>query len=175
MIGAAYDALAQKGDMTHRDAWTKSYSLNVTSTHFFTQSFIPLLLKSKSPSIIFIGSRVGSITSQVDKGIPSMDGNPEAGWPKTPGFNPTAYRSSKAAFNMMAREWHRTLLRDGVKCYILAMSGYATEFGGGKAEDKVKYGMPGPEVAGEWVRGFVDGEHAGEEGKFMALDGEHGW
>lgn len=104
MIGAAYDALAQEGDLKHRDAWTKSYSLNVTSTHFFTQSFIPLLLKSKSPSIIFIGSRVGSITSQVDKGIPLMDGNPEAGWPKTPGFNPTAYRSSKAAFNMMARE-----------------------------------------------------------------------
>jgi len=175
MIGAAYDGLARQGQMTPKEAWTKSYSLNVTCTHFFTESFIPLLLQSQSPSIIFISSRVGSITSQVNQGIPMMDASPEAGWPKAPGFNPTAYRASKAAFNMMAREWHRTSLNDGVKCYILAMSGYATEFGGGKAEDKAARGMPGPEVAGEWVRGFVDGEHAGESGKFMALDGEHGW
>jgi NAD(P)-dependent dehydrogenase (short-subunit alcohol dehydrogenase family) len=173
--GAAYDGLAQKGEMTPKEAWTKSYSLNVTCTHFFTEAFVPLLLKSQTPSIIFISSRVGSITSQVNKGIPSMDSPPEAGWPKKPGFNPTAYRSSKAAFNMMAREWYRTLLNDGVKCYILAMSGYATDFGGGKPEDKAAMGMPGPEVAGEWVRGFVDGKHEGEEGKFMALDGEHGW
>lgn len=158
-----------------REAWNKSYSLNVTSTHFLTETFVPLLLKSSSPSIIFISSRVGSIKSQVDNGIPIMDSSPEKGWPKPPGYNPTAYRASKAGFNMMAREWYRTLANDGIKCYILAMSGYATEFGGGPASDKAERGMPGPEVAGEWVRGFVEGEHKGQEGKFMAIDGEHAW
>jgi len=175
MIGAAYDFIARDGKMTMREAWNKSYSLNVTATHFLTETFVALLLKSPSPSIIFISSRVGSIQSQIDKGIPIMDSSPDKGWPKAPGYNPTAYRSSKAGFNMMAREWHRTLLNDGVKCYILAMSGYATEFGGGTAASKAERGMPGPEVAGEWVRGFVEGHHAGDEGKFMAIDGEHPW
>ena len=162
--------------MTMREAWLGSFSLNVVANHFFTEAFVPLLLKSTSPSILFIGSNVGSISLQVDKGIPSMDASPEAGWPKEVSFDfPSAYRSSKAGFNMMAREWHRTLLNDKVKCYILSMSGYATELGGADPAQKVKAGIPGPEVAGEWVREFVEGEHEGEEGKFMALEGERGW
>lgn len=173
--GVALDGYAQKGEMSWRDAWNQSYSINVTSNHLFTYAFIPLLLKSPAPKIIFISSRVGSITNQVNGVLGEMDAPRSAGWPKAPGFNPTAYRSTKAAFNMMCREWHRTLVNDGVKVYILAMDGYATEFAGQDAAKALADGGNDPKIAGEWVRGFVEGDHEGEEGKYIALHGEIPW
>ena len=171
----ALDAYAQKGEMSWREAWTQAYSINVTSTHLLTHALAPLLLKSSSPRIIFISSAVGSITNQTNRVIPGMDDSPPAGWPKAPGFHPTAYRSSKAAFNMMSREWYRTLYNDGVKVYILSMGGYATELAGADPEEARKRGMGDPQIAGERVSGFVEGEHEGEEGKYMSITGEHGW
>ncbi len=48
-----------------------------------------------------------------------------------------------------------------------------TGFGDEDPEVQAKRGMPGHEVASEWVHAFVEGEHKGQEGPFMALDGEH--
>jgi NAD(P)-dependent dehydrogenase (short-subunit alcohol dehydrogenase family) len=161
--------------MTAREAWTQSYSINVTSTHLFTHALVPLLLKSSNPKIIFISSMVGSIANQANGVLGEMDQPRKAGWPKEPGFNPTSYRVSKAAFNMMCREWHRTLVNDGVKVYVLAMGGYATELAGQDPVKALENGSGDPKVAGEWVRGFVEGEHEGEEGKYMAIHGEQPW
>lgn len=60
---------------------------NVTSTHLVTEAFVPLLLNSVAPRIVFVSSTVGSLTI-------TQDG---------PAFvhNYTEYSVSKAALNML--------------------------------------------------------------------------
>lgn len=162
--------------MSMADAWARVLALNVTANHLFTHAFVPLLLAAPAPRLIFIGSQVGSISGQAAHAIPPMDANPAPGWPKEPNpAFPSAYRTSKAAAHMMAREWARTLHNDGVKTFILAMAGYATSLNGTDPEEMLKGGTADPKVAGEWVREFVEGEHDAQAGKFMSLKGEMGW
>jgi NAD(P)-dependent dehydrogenase (short-subunit alcohol dehydrogenase family) len=160
--------------MSSRDAWIKSFNLNTLATQFFTASFVPLLLKSSAPRLIFISSFVSSLQLQVDAVLP-IDQSPPAGWPKSPMFEAPAYRASKTSLNMVAREWSRILKNDGVVVHIAALSRYATAFGGGDAESKKKTGAPDASVGGEFVRSFVEGERDGDQGKFVSEKGVIPW
>lgn len=70
-----------------------------------TTTFMPLLLKSSTPRLMFITSGTSSLaeTERFDnKAFQAINASPEAGWPKPPIPNPVMmYRSAKAGLNMV--------------------------------------------------------------------------
>ena len=96
--------------MTARQAWNKAWDVNVTGAHIMTTTFLPLLLKSQDPRLLFLTSGLSSLRENSD-GDPRYPA-PPAGLPKTQLF--VGYRSSKAGLNMMMIEWTRALKNDGV-------------------------------------------------------------
>lgn len=109
--GASFDNCIADGSMTARQAWSKTWDVNVTGAHIVTTTFMPLLVQSPDPRLLFITSGLSSLAENAvgDPRYPS----PAAGWPKNAGLF-VAYRSSKAGLNMMMLEWARTLRNDGV-------------------------------------------------------------
>lgn len=79
VTGASFDLEIQRGNLTTREAWNKSWDVNVTGTHIVTETFVPLLLKSSDPRLIFLTSGTASLA---ESEIPEARINlsPEAGW-----------------------------------------------------------------------------------------------
>lgn len=96
--GAMFDA---EGALSLRQAWAKSWDVNTAGTHIMTLTFVPLLLKSSDPRLLFMASGTSSLEN-AEKQILPIDQFPPKGWPKA-APNMAAYRSSKAGMNMMMR------------------------------------------------------------------------
>lgn len=91
--------------MTMREAWSKSWDVNVVSTQVMTNTFIPLLLKSSDPRLMFMASGTSSLDLCEIPDLP-INRVPPKGWPKshaTAQSNVPAYRSAKTGMNMMMR------------------------------------------------------------------------
>lgn len=73
--------------------WNMSWAVNSTSTHIFTHTFVPLLLKSADPRLIFITSGTSTLAESGNTAL-KVNQSPSKGWPKPPNGVP-AYRSSK--------------------------------------------------------------------------------
>ena len=110
--GAGFDGEMQDGKMSLREGWNRAYNINVTGTHIMTSTFVPLLLKSSAPRLLFITSGTSSLiqTEKFDNpALARINASPPAGWPKATGPNPIAsYRSSKTG--MYANSWVEWLL-----------------------------------------------------------------
>lgn len=104
--GAQFDQRFLAGDLTMRQAWTASWNVNVVGTQIMTSTFVPLLLKSHDPRLLFMTSGTSTLARTENAELP-MNKIPAAGWPKKEGLNPVntipAYRSSKCGMNMMMR------------------------------------------------------------------------
>lgn len=88
-----------------REAWNHSWNVNTTGAQVMTATFVPLLLQSENPRLIFIASGTSSFAVAEVDNLP-FNRAPAAGWPKTdlvPQNNVAAYRSSKAGLNMMMK------------------------------------------------------------------------
>lgn len=88
-----------------RQAWTASWVVNVVGTQVMTHTFMPLLLASSDPKLIFMASGTSSLTTSENPNIP-INRVPEKGWPKSHKNlqgNVPAYRSAKTGMNMMMR------------------------------------------------------------------------
>ena len=103
--GAGLGVATQKGEFSEREGWNKSWDINVTGSHIVTTTFMPLLLKSSNPRLLFVTSGTSTLaeTERLDtKSFQFINGSPEAGWPKPPVPNPVmSYRSTKAGLNMV--------------------------------------------------------------------------
>lgn len=132
--GAGFDREIQAGNLSIREGWNKAWNLNVAGTQVLTTMFVPLLLKSKDPRLLFVTSGTATIseTEKFDNDIfKRLNGSPEAGWPKATEVNPiVSYRSAKTGLNMMMRQWHRILLNDSVKVWCISPGFLATGLGG---------------------------------------------
>lgn len=128
--GAGFDGEMQEGKLSLREGWNKAYNINVTGTYIMTSTFVPLLLKSSSPRLLFITSGTSSLieTEKFDNpALARINASPAAGWPKDAGLNPIiSYRSSKTGMNMMVRDWVRVLKEDGVKVFCISPGFLAT-------------------------------------------------
>ena len=90
--------------MDVRAGWNATWNLNVTGTHIMTNTFMPLLIKSAKPRLIFVTSGASSL-AEAAAGFPPTAAKPPAGWPKPHDpFTMIGYRSSKAALNMLMLE-----------------------------------------------------------------------
>jgi NAD(P)-dependent dehydrogenase (short-subunit alcohol dehydrogenase family) len=128
--GAGFDVDMAEGKLSVREGWNKAYNINVTGTHIMTSTFVPLLLKSSAPRLMFITSGTSSLieTEKFDNpALARINASPDAGWPKAQGPMPIAsYRSSKTGMNMMVRDWVRVLRNDGVKVFNISPGFLAT-------------------------------------------------
>ncbi|KAL4914412.1 hypothetical protein BDW62DRAFT_213516 [Aspergillus aurantiobrunneus] len=170
--GASFDQAVMRGELSARDAWNKSWNVNVSGAQALTSTFVPLLLASSDPRIIFVTSG-GSTLAGTEKRTIAIDQPPQAGWPKT-AFGVAAYRSAKTGLNMMMREWERILKNDGVKVWAISPGLLATNLGG-DPELLKKIGAADPAVAGPLFRGVLEGHRDGEVGKVVNKDGVQPW
>ena len=116
-----------------RDCFTKAYDVNVAGTHVMTWTFMPLLLKSADPHLIFVAG-LSHITLASEAYFPTPP--QPAGWPKKVDFETIAYRCSKTALNMMMLDWNHKLKEDGVKVWGVEPGLLATDLG--NMREKVK-------------------------------------
>lgn len=139
--GANVEKEAQEKGSDYRETWLKSWSINVAGPVITTREFVPLLLKSSDPRLIFITSGTSSLadTERSDGPFAAINASPEAGWPKPELANPTMiYRSSKCGLNMQIRDWNRILKNDGVKVFGISPGFLATNLNGIGAEQLKK-------------------------------------
>ena len=155
-----------------RQMWNQSWNVNTTGTHIMTSTFMPLLLESSNPRLIFITSGTSTLAGIENQALP-VNKNPSKGWPKTnPGI--TAYRSSKTGMNMMMREWYRILKEDGVKVWCISPGFLATGLGGNQEANK-SMGAVDPAIGGEFVLNVVEGHRDGDVGRVILRDSVQPW
>ncbi|KIW07543.1 uncharacterized protein PV09_01502 [Verruconis gallopava] len=170
--GASFDQSAGDGNMTLRQLWNKTWDVNVAGTFVNTYTFVPLLLKSSEPRLIFITSGTSVLAEHGSQVLP-INRPPAAGWPK-PTLSIPAYRSSKTGLNMMMLEWSRLLKEDGVKVIAISPGMLATGLGGNPEALKAS-GALDPKIGADLVRDVVEGARDSDMGKAIRKDMVQPW
>lgn len=114
--GASFDSNLLSKELSVREVWNRSWDTNVTGAHIVTEAFLPLLLKSWAPRLLFNTSGLSSLEDASNPKSPFYKEAP-AGLPKP--FSPIAYQCSKTGLNMLIVNWTR-LVKDGVKVFGVA-------------------------------------------------------
>ena len=115
--GASFDSKVLSKELTVREVWNKAWDTNVTGAHIVTETFLPLLLKSSAPRLLFNTSGLSSLEDASNPKNPFYKEAP-AGLPKP--FSPIAYQCSKTGLNMLIVNWTRLTKKDGVKVFGVA-------------------------------------------------------
>ncbi|OCF39799.1 hypothetical protein I317_06408 [Kwoniella heveanensis CBS 569] len=160
--GVELDVFGPQKGLSTRQIFDRTYSTNVTGTHILTTTFVPLLLRSADPRLLFLTSGTASFDLSLDPNF-ILNKSPLAGWPKPPQREMWAYKSSKVALNMIMRDWHRLLKNDGVKVWCVNPEFVVTGLGG-ESETLRQMGAGDPSVSGLTVRSIVEGERDDETG-----------
>lgn len=160
------------GKLTEREMWNQSWNVNTAGTQIVTSTFVPLLLQSPNPRLLFLTSGTSTLAGTDNLALP-VNRYPPKGWPKA-GFNIPAYRSAKCGMNMLMREWHRMLKEDGVKVWCISPGFLATGLGGNPEASK-KMGAGDPAVAGVFIRSVLEGQRDDDVGKVILKDGVQPW
>lgn len=104
--GAQFDQQFLDGSLTMRQTWNASWNVNTVGTQIMTATFVPLLLRSNDPRLLFLASGTSSLKGTENLELP-INKVPAGGWPKktltAQNNNIPAYRSSKCGMNMMMR------------------------------------------------------------------------
>jgi len=176
--GGQFDQLQAKGKMTEREMWIHSWNVNTVGTQVMTTTFMPLLLETPKPRLLFITSGTATLAGTENMALAVNKYTPK-GWPKGnfdgKNFNVPAYRSSKTGLNMMMREWYRMLHEDGVKVWAISPGFLATGLGGLGSENLKKMGAGDPELAGGFVKSVLEGSRDADVGKVITKDGVQPW
>ncbi|KAK7424466.1 hypothetical protein QQX98_000431 [Neonectria punicea] len=145
--GASFDALFDKDLADARNLFNKTYDVNVSGTQVMTAAFVPLLLKSTSPRLVFLTSGLSTLEGSSATLVPKLVTSIEPGWPKTGILAHVAYRSSKLALNMVMVAWHSLLKVDGA-------------------------GAGDPSLGGDLIKRVIEGERDADVGKVVTQNGE---
>ncbi|KAM5341844.1 hypothetical protein ACJ41O_014875 [Fusarium nematophilum] len=171
--GASFDSTIEKDAADFRTLFNKTYDVNVSGTQVTTATFAPLLLAAPSPRIIFLTSGLSTLEGTSHSLIIKIAGDAQPGWPK-PVIAAAAYRSSKAALNMVMLTWHHLLRVDGVRVWCVSPGFLATGLGGNPDMLK-KAGAGDPSTGAELIRRVVEGEKDEDAGKVVSQDGVQAW
>ncbi|KAF3907135.1 hypothetical protein ABW21_db0205002 [Orbilia brochopaga] len=166
------NAGAATSDTPSRESFLQDYNVNVAGTYAVTDTFIPLLIKSSSPRLLFLTSGLSSF-DEITKPNPRFP-SPPAGWPKPPAPAWITYVSSKAALNMMMVYLTKTLASDNVKVWCISPGFLATDLGGNKERLKAA-GAGDPAVGGTFIREVVEGARDEDVGKVIRRDIVQPW
>ncbi|KAH8828830.1 dehydrogenase [Flagelloscypha sp. PMI_526] len=91
----------------------ETLNINVTGTHLVTAAFLPLLREGKNKKLVNVSSVFGSLA---DSG-------------KYVQFPTPAYKISKAAMNMLTRQYANDLAKDGFSVFCLSPGWVKTDLG----------------------------------------------
>ncbi|KAK0711847.1 hypothetical protein B0H67DRAFT_647190 [Lasiosphaeris hirsuta] len=138
-----------------RDSFTGAYDINVAGTHVLTYTFLPLLLKSADPRLVFV-SGLDMFVNCATGDFP-LPPDPERGWSEKMAFETVGYRCTKAAFNILMLDYHWKLQKDGVKVWTVLPGFLETDLGGGRELVK-EMGAGHPSLGGQLMKRIVDGE-----------------
>lgn len=169
--GATFDIEFVRGKTSLRDCFNKAYDVNVTGTNVMTWTFMPLLLKSSDPRLVFVAG-LSQITVAAEKYFPTPP--LPAGWPKQLDFETIGYRCSKVALNMLMLDWNHKMKEDGVKVWAVGPGFLATNLGG-VPEMAKEMGAGHPSAGGAVIRSVVEGERDGDVGRLINKDGYSRW
>ncbi|WRT66642.1 uncharacterized protein IL334_003601 [Kwoniella shivajii] len=161
--GVELDSVGPQNGLSTREIFDKTWTTNVTGPHILTAKFIPSLIKSSNPRLLFITSGTASFAlSQNPEFI--LNKYPVAGWPKPHQRELPAYKASKVGLNMIMRDWHRILKNDGVKVWTVNPGLVVTGLGG-DPELLRKIGAGDPSGSGEFITAVVEGKRDQDVGK----------
>ncbi|WWC91835.1 uncharacterized protein L201_006782 [Kwoniella dendrophila CBS 6074] len=167
--GASFDSIGPSQGMTTRHVFNKTWDINVTGTHILTHTFVPLLIQSPNPRLLFLTSGSASLSRTEDPNW-SLNKSPLAGWPKedesgcSGGY--LSYKSSKVGLNMVMREWHRILKNDKVKVWSINPGTVLTNFGGDRKQ-LIKWGAKDPSTSGNFIKDVIEGKRDNDIGKIV--------
>jgi NAD(P)-dependent dehydrogenase (short-subunit alcohol dehydrogenase family) len=143
--------------------------VNVAGAHVTTWTFMPLLLKSADPRLIFVAG-LGSFESCAKGEFPLPPLQP--GWPKKTSFETVAYRCSKTALNMLMLDYHFKLQKDGVKVWAVGPGIVKTDLGDAADMDLPILKIAGdPSTSGQMLRSVIEGDRDADTGKIVKKDG----
>ena len=74
------------GKIGTRAGWNATWNVNVAGTHMMTNTFIPLLLKSSKPRLLFMTSGTASLTEAAAGPPPNVLSHPRADLSQTKHF-----------------------------------------------------------------------------------------
>ena len=137
-----------------------------------TSTFMPLLLKSSDPRLIFVAG-LSQITQAAESYFPTPP--LPAGWPKSLEFETIGYRCSKVALNMLMLDWNHKLKADGVKVWAVGPGFLATNLGGVGPDKAKEMGAGHPSAGGKVLKSVVEGERDADVGKLINKDGFSRW
>lgn len=140
-----------------RSLMQRTFETNVFGAAAVTDAFIPLLEKSTTPRIVFTSSSVGSLTRAADLTNP---------WSKAP---ITAYRTSKAALNMLMLSYAVILHDRGFKVNASCPGHIGTDLNDHRGTGSIDDG------AVNLARLVTLGEEDGETGTFSTSEGVRPW
>ena len=167
--GANLDMDYLRGTVSLRDSFTRAYDGNVAGTHVLTHTFMPLLIKSEDPRLIFVAG-LANQTRASEKYFPTPP--QPAGWPKPKmDFETIGYRCSKTALNMLMLDWNHKLQADGVKVWSVGPGMLKTGLGNMPEEMIDKMPVGHPSIGGKLLRSVVEGERDADVGKIVLKDG----
>ena len=156
-----------------RTLFNRTYDVNVSGTQVITAAFVPLLLASSSPRLLFLTSGLSTLQGAHDSLMPKIGDEIRStqGWPKQGLIVNLAYRTSKAALNMVMLAWHGILKVDGVKVWCVSPGFLATGLAGVGAEKLKAWGAGEASLGGDIIQKVIEGERDNDVGKVVAQNG----
>jgi NAD(P)-dependent dehydrogenase (short-subunit alcohol dehydrogenase family) len=131
-------------------AWAKVLEVNTMGPLRVSEAFVEHVARSERKLIVTLTSGMGSIGDNTSGGA-------------------FAYRSSKAAVNMVMRSLAIDLASRGITCVVLNPGWVQTDMGGSHATMT-------PAESVTRLRGLIDNLGSGDSGKFLNHDGrEYNW
>lgn len=147
-----------------RDKIEKIFSTNVLGAMLASETFIPLLVRSRHPRLIQISSALGSLQLASDlQNVKSTEW-----WDE--------YRMSKAALNMMTIQMHKRLKDRNIRVFAFCPGLVRSMLRGDSEEAVSAQGNAGdPMVSAKAIMEIVVGRRDAYAGKFLHKDGCHPW
>ena len=143
--------------LSTRALFDQTFDTNLIGAACLTEACIPLLRKSEVPRVIFVSSRMGSLSEATNKS--TMFHNLEC----------KAYDCSKAALNMLALNYARILEGDGAMVNAVCPGLVKTNF-----TDFTPYGSS-PEVGAQRIVELATAAKGGPTEGFSDKDGSVPW
>lgn len=132
---AAITSMLEPASTMTTENLRRTYETNVFGVATVTNTFLPLLRRSRSPRIVNVSSGMGSI---------SMMADPDVELTK---MNQAAYQSSKGALNALTVLYANELRDQGVKVNAVCPGYRATELNGGLPTPGAGHPADGAKVA----------------------------
>lgn len=167
-LGFTNDLDWVRGNVGLRESFTGSYKVNVAGTHVVTFTFLPLLLKSTDPRLLFV-TGLGTFEKCARGDFP-LPPNLAPRWPKIMTFETVGYRCTKTVLNMLMLDYHYKLQADSVKVWCVGPGFLATNLGDAK-EMVMAQSAAHPSVGGRLMRSVVEGEKDADTGKYVVQGG----